>query len=89
MKMARSKAPTAIHSSSILKFFPLENANVIADCQENQFSSHDLCEENHERRVVARVQALSEAMDDSSPQRVRSCDVQKLINSLKLKRMWN
>jgi hypothetical protein len=26
-----------------------EKANVIADCLENQFTSHDLCDENHAR----------------------------------------
>jgi len=41
-----------------LKFHPLEKDNVIADCPENQFSPHDLCEENHEQLVVARIQAL-------------------------------
>jgi hypothetical protein len=38
---------------------------VIADCPENLFSPHDLCEESHERRMVVRVQALSEAVDDN------------------------
>jgi hypothetical protein len=38
---------------------------------------HDLCDENHERRVEARVQALLEAADS---------DLQKLLNSPKLKR---
>jgi len=85
-KRDRQKAPTAIHNPSGLKFLPLEEANVIADCLENQFSPHDLCEENHERRAVARVQALSEVVDDNSPQRVRPCDAQKLIKSLKLKK---
>jgi hypothetical protein len=78
-------APVAVHSPSGLKFLPLGKANVIAECLEIQFSLHDMCEENHERRVVACVQALSEAIDDS-PERVRPCDVQKLLNSLKLKK---
>jgi len=85
-KRGRPKAPTAIHSPSGLQIPPLEKANVIADCLENQFSQHDLCEENHEWQVVTHVQALSKAMDDHLPDRVRSCDIQELINSLKLKK---
>jgi hypothetical protein len=37
--------------------------------------------------VVARVQALFEAVDDDLPERVRPCDIQKLINSLKLRKI--
>jgi hypothetical protein len=32
-----------------------EKANVIAHCLENQFTSHDLSDENYERRVETRV----------------------------------
>jgi hypothetical protein len=52
MKMDRPKAPTAVHSPSGLKFLPLLKANMIADCLENQFTPHELCEENHELQVV-------------------------------------
>jgi hypothetical protein len=79
------RAPTAIHGSPGLKFHPLEKANAIADCLENQFAPHDLCDYNHERRVEARVHALLETVDISPPERVRPCDLQKLINSLKLR----
>jgi hypothetical protein len=51
------------------KFPPLEKANATADCLENQFIPHDVCEENHERRVETRVQALFEAVDDSLPKK--------------------
>jgi len=64
-----------------LKFCPLEKANTIVDCLENQFPPHDLCEENHEQQVEACVQALSKATDHSLPEEVRPCDIQKLINS--------
>jgi hypothetical protein len=57
------RAPTAIHGPLGLKFLPLEKANAIADCLENPFTPHDLCDENHELRVEARVQALLEAAD--------------------------
>jgi hypothetical protein len=76
----------AIHGSSDLKFHPLEKANAIADYLEYLFTPHDLCDENHERRVDARVQALLETVDDSPPERVRPCDVQKIIKALKLKK---
>jgi hypothetical protein len=61
------RAPTAIHGPLCIKFHPLEKANAIADCLDKQFTPHDLCEENHERRVEARVQALLRAVDNDSP----------------------
>jgi hypothetical protein len=66
------QAPTATHGPSGLKFHPLEKANTIADCLENQFTHYDLCDKNHERRVEARVQA-------QLPERIRPCDLQTLI----------
>jgi hypothetical protein len=86
MKRDGPRAPIAIHGSSGLKFHPLEKANAIADCLQNQFAAHDLCDYNHERRVEARVQALLETVDNSPPERVRPCDIKKLINSLKLRK---
>ncbi|PNF35683.1 hypothetical protein B7P43_G17443 [Cryptotermes secundus] len=86
LKRDGPRAPTAIHGSSGLKFHPSEKANEIADCLEIQFTPHDLCDENHEQRVEARVQALLEAVDENPPLRIRPCDVQKLIKSLKLKK---
>jgi hypothetical protein len=32
---------------------------------ENQFTRHDLCDDNHERQVEARVQALLETVDNN------------------------
>jgi hypothetical protein len=57
------RAPTAIHCLLGLKYHPVDKANATAECLENQFTPHDLCEENHEQRVEARVQALLEAAD--------------------------
>jgi hypothetical protein len=79
-------APTAIYGASGLKFHPSDKANAIADCLEIQFTPHDLCDENHEWRVEADVQALQETIDKSLPERIRPCDLQKLINSLKLRK---
>jgi hypothetical protein len=75
------RAPTAIHGPLGLNYHPEDKANTIADCLENQFTPHDLCDENHEERVEAGVQALLKAAE-----RVRPCDLQKLLNSLKLKK---
>jgi hypothetical protein len=59
------RAPTAIHGLLGLEYHPEHKANAIADCLENQFTPHDLCDENHERRVEARVQALFKAADNN------------------------
>jgi hypothetical protein len=67
--MDGQRAPTAIHGLLGLKYHPEDKANAIADCLENQFTHHDLCDENHERRVEARVQALLEAVDINPPPR--------------------
>jgi hypothetical protein len=55
----------------------------MADCLEYQFTPKALCIENHEWRVEARVQALPEGVDNNPPERIRPCDLEKLINSLK------
>jgi hypothetical protein len=86
LKRDGPRAPTAIHGASGLKFHPFEKANAIADCLEIHFRPHDLCDENHERRVEARVDALLEPIDDSPAQKIRPCDLKKLINSLKLRK---
>jgi hypothetical protein len=53
------RAPTVIHDLLGLKYHPVDKANAIADCLENQFTPHDLCDENHERRVEAESQLCS------------------------------
>jgi ferredoxin-NADP reductase len=86
LKRGGPRAPTAIHGARGLKYHPFEEVNAIADSLEIQFTQHGLLEENHERRVEARVQALLEIVDNNPPQRIRPCDLQKLINSLKLRK---
>jgi hypothetical protein len=66
----------------------LSKGNTIAECLENQFTSHKLCDKNHEWQVKSIVQALLTAEDNDPPEKVRSCDLQKLINSLKLKKAY-
>jgi hypothetical protein len=59
---------------------------VIAECFENWFTSHDLCDENHERQVENTVQALLASVDDAPFKVVRPCELHKLANSLKLRK---
>jgi hypothetical protein len=86
LKRDGQRTPAVIHGASGLKFHPPEKANAIADCLEIKFTPHDLCDENHERRVEAKVQALLETVDKNPPRRIRPCDLQKLIKSLKLRK---
>jgi hypothetical protein len=65
LKRDGPRAPTAIHSSSGLKFRLFEKANATTDTLEIQISPHDLCDENHERGVEAAVPALHETVDKS------------------------
>jgi hypothetical protein len=60
------KAPTAVHGYSGLKFCPYEKANATADCLENRFTRHDLCDERHERRVETTIQDILET-EDTAP----------------------
>jgi hypothetical protein len=72
------RAPAAIHGLLGLKYNPADKANTIADCLENQFTPHDLSEENHEQRVEARIQALLEAADSDPPER-RLAEISKFL----------
>jgi hypothetical protein len=49
MKRDGPNAPTAIHGHLEITYHLNEKANATADCLENQFTSHNLCDENHER----------------------------------------
>jgi hypothetical protein len=64
----------------------MDKANAIADCLENHFTPHDLCDENHERRVEAGVLALIEATENDTPEKIKPCDQLKLVSSLKLRK---
>jgi hypothetical protein len=77
-------APIAIHGYHDLKFLPYDKANKIADCLENRFTHHELCEERHERRVEALVQDMLDTEDTAPSERIRHSDLKRLINSLKL-----
>jgi hypothetical protein len=87
MKRDGPKASTAVHGPLGITHHPNEKANVIEDCLENQFTSHELCDENHERvGWRLRVQALLSSVDDTLFRRVRPCDIHKLVNTLKLRK---
>jgi hypothetical protein len=51
MKRDEPKASTAIHGLLGIKYHPNEKANVIVNYLESQFTSHDLCDKNHEQQV--------------------------------------
>jgi hypothetical protein len=67
VKREGPKTPTAIHGPFGHTFVPLEKPNAVSDCLENQFTPHDLCDENQKRRMEAKVQALLEVVDNNPP----------------------
>jgi hypothetical protein len=54
---------------------PKVKANANEDCSENQFTSHNLSNESHERRVEIRVQALVASIDNTLLGKVRPSDI--------------
>jgi hypothetical protein len=77
------KFPSMIHGYSSLKFLPLEKANAIADFLKI-VSYNMICEENHEREMETTVQGTLETDDTDTPEKIKSCDLKKLIEKLKL-----
>jgi hypothetical protein len=65
-------------------YHPLEKVHVFAYLLKNQFTPHELRDENHKRRVVASLQALLETMDRYSRERLKPCEFQTRIKSLQL-----
>jgi hypothetical protein len=47
------KAPSAIYGPLGPILYPIDKANIIADCLETQFRAHDLCDCGHRRHVEA------------------------------------
>jgi hypothetical protein len=80
------KAPTAVHGPLEITYHPNEKASVITECLENRLTSHGLCDENHERQVETRVQALLASVDETPLGKAKPCDIHKLKNSLKLRK---
>jgi hypothetical protein len=48
MKRDGPNASTVVHGPLGIIYHPNEKGKAIADCSENQFTSHALCDENHE-----------------------------------------
>jgi hypothetical protein len=71
-----------------LKYHLLEKANTIADFLVNLFTHHDLCDKHYEQWVEVRIQALLKSTDTNPPERVRPCDVQKLMVFKTGKGLW-
>jgi hypothetical protein len=86
MKMEGPKAPTAVRGPLGITYHPNEKANVIADCLYIQFTSHELCDKNHEREVGTTIQARLASVDGTPLGKVRPCEIHKLANSLKLRK---
>jgi hypothetical protein len=80
MKSDGPNAPTSVHGSLGITYHTNEKANGIADCLENQFTSHDLCYKNHEWQMETRVQALLTSVDDTLLGKVRPCNIHKLVH---------
>jgi hypothetical protein len=47
MKRDGPKAPVTAYGPVGITYYPNKKAKMIVDCLENQFTSHDLCDENH------------------------------------------
>jgi hypothetical protein len=77
MKMDGRDAPTVVHGPLGIIYYQKEKANVIANFLENQFISHHLCDENHERQAETRIQVLLASVDVTLLGKTISCDTQK------------
>jgi hypothetical protein len=75
MKRDGSKAPTAVCNPLGITYHPNEKGNMIVDCLENHFTSHDLCDKNHEQHLETRAQALLASVDDAQLRKFRPCDI--------------
>jgi hypothetical protein len=78
MERVGPKAPTTIHGPLGITYQPNEKVNVIADCLENQFTSHDPCDENHVQQVETRVRVLLASVSGTPLAKVRPCDIHNL-----------
>jgi hypothetical protein len=54
-----------------INFIRPRNTKQLLNALENQFTHHELCDENHERQV----KALLEAVDNKYPEKIRPCDL--------------
>jgi hypothetical protein len=66
-KRGGPKAPFALHGPSGSISYPIDKANIIADCLKKQFRAHGLCDCGHRRYVEAQVEALLATVDEDTP----------------------
>jgi hypothetical protein len=71
MERNEPRETTAVHGLLGITYHQKEIANATANCLENQITSHDLCDENHERDVGTRVQALLASVDGTPLRKIR------------------
>jgi hypothetical protein len=72
------KALSVIHGPLDPIFYPIDEANIIADFLENQFTPHNLCDCDHKRQVEGGVHVLLAAVDENPPVKFRPRDVKGL-----------
>jgi hypothetical protein len=78
MKRDGPKAPAAIRCPFGFALHPLQKANAFANCLEKHFTSHELCDENHKRRVEARAQALQKLVHSLKIR--KACEIDGIPN---------
>jgi hypothetical protein len=83
-KRGGPKAPSSIHDLLGPIFCPVDTANIITDCLENQFRVHNLCDCDHRQHVEAQIEALLAAVSEDIPVNFQPSDVSKEIQSLEL-----
>jgi hypothetical protein len=78
------KAPSVIHDPLGSIFYPIDKLYITADCLENQFTPHGLCDYDNKLQADVRVYALLATVDEDIPVEFRPFDVSKEIQYLKL-----
>jgi hypothetical protein len=81
-KTGEPKAPSAVHGLLSPILYPIDKANIIADCLENHLRAHDLCDCDHRRHMEAQVEALLATIDEDTPVNFWPYDVSKETQSL-------
>jgi hypothetical protein len=66
-KRGGPKAPSVILGLLGTIFYPTNKDNIIADCLENLFKAHDLCDCDHRPHVEAEVEPLLATVDEDIP----------------------
>jgi hypothetical protein len=80
------RAPTVVLGPLGPKFLPVDKVNATADCLEKQFTPHKLCDENYERQVEVRVQAVLEA----APRKRKAMRLTEINKFLEIEEgLWN